>query len=198
MTPWRARFRVPLYLRLWLAVVLAVAVLTFAFGWLWRMNTDQSPAREVIIRNASDEIIGQSMVRPGLWESKVTVEKFDVPGMPPEMASRMKTMMAENQEHGFKTCLTAEDVKKPKEDFFAGKNNECRYDHFTMGGGKIDAAMHCGKGQTMQMAGTYSADSYQMQTSMTASGDKSDEPGGMRMQMRVEAHRVGECSAKQG
>lgn len=140
----------------------------------------------------------QSMVRPGLWESKVTVEKFEVPGMPPEMASRMKTMMAENQPHNFQTCLTAEDVKRPKEDFFAGKNNECRYDHFTMGGGKIDAAMHCGKGQAMQMAGTYSPDSYQMQTSMTASGDKGDEPGGMRMQMRVEAHRVGECSAKQG
>jgi signal transduction histidine kinase len=64
MTPWRARFRVPLYLRLWLAVVLAVAVLTFAFGWLWRTTADQAPTREVIIRNANDEIIGQSMVRP--------------------------------------------------------------------------------------------------------------------------------------
>ena len=59
-------------------------------------------------------------------------------------------------------------MKRPKEDFFAGKNNDCRYDHFTMGGGKIDAAMHCGgkdgESQVMQMAGTYSPDSYQMQT----------------------------------
>jgi hypothetical protein len=140
----------------------------------------------------------QSMVQPGLWQSKVTIEKFEVPGMPPEMATRMKAMMAENQEHGFQTCLTAEDVKKPKEDFFAGKNNECRYDHFTMGGGKIDAVMHCGKGETMQMAGTYSPDSYQMQTSMSAAADKGDEASGMQMQMRVEAHRVGECSARQG
>ena len=86
----------------------------------------------------------QAFVRPGLWESKVTIEKFDMPGMPPEMAQRMKTMMAQNQEHDFQSCLTPEDVKRPKEDFFAGKNNKCRYDHFTMGGGKIDAAMHCG------------------------------------------------------
>src|SRR3982751_4916266 len=50
----------------------------------------------------------QALVRPGLWESKVTVEQFDIPGMPPEMAQRMKSMMAENQEHGFRTCLTAE------------------------------------------------------------------------------------------
>jgi len=141
----------------------------------------------------------QAFVRPGLWESKVTIEKFDVPGMPPEMAQRMKTMMAENQEHGFQTCLTAEDVKRPKEDFFAGKNNQCRYEHFTMGGGKIDAAMHCGGKdggtQVMQMAGTYSPDSYQMQTAMKLNG--AGAQGGMNMSMRVEAQRVGECKPGQ-
>jgi len=141
----------------------------------------------------------QAFVRAGLWESKVTIEKFEIPGMPPEMAQRMKTMMAENQEHGFQTCLTAEDVKRPKEDFFAGKDNKCRYEHFTMGGGKIDAAMHCGgKGgqtQVMKMAGTYSPDSYQMQTRMTMSGAGAE--GGMDMSMRVEAQRVGECKPGQ-
>ncbi|HSV35627.1 MAG TPA: ATP-binding protein [Ramlibacter sp.] len=63
MTPWRARFRVPLYLRIWLAVVVAVAVLTFAFGWLWRMNAEQSPEREVIIRNEDGEVLGQVKTR---------------------------------------------------------------------------------------------------------------------------------------
>jgi hypothetical protein len=142
----------------------------------------------------------QAMVRPGLWQSKVTIEKFDMPGIPPQMASRIKTMMAQNQEHDFQTCLTPEDVKKPKEDFFAGKNNECRYDHFTMGGGKIDAVMHCGKGDgssEMRMAGTYSPDSYQMLMATAAQGGD-DEAAGMHMQMRVEARRIGECSAKQG
>ena len=142
----------------------------------------------------------QSMVQPGLWQSKVTIEKFDMPGMPPEMASRMKTMMAQNQGHDFETCLTPEDVKKPKEDFFAGKDNECRYEHFTMGDGKIDALMHCGKeagASTMRMAGTYSADNYQML--MSTEAETGDEAGhALQMQMRVEARRVGECSAKRG
>ena len=143
----------------------------------------------------------QSMIRPGLWQSKVTIEQLDMPGMPPEMASRMKTMMAQNQPHDFQTCLTAEDVKRPKEDFFAGKNNECRYDHFTMGSGKIDAAMRCGSkegAQVMQMAGTYSPESYQLQTAMKVEGDAKAAEGGMSMKMRVEAQRVGECTGKQG
>ena len=37
-----------------------------------------------------------------------------------------------------RTSLTPEEAKKPKEDFFAG-NDKCRYDHFRMGDGKIDA-----------------------------------------------------------
>lgn len=142
----------------------------------------------------------QSLVQPGLWQSKVTIEKFEMPGIPPEMAGRMKSMMAQNQAHDFETCLTPEDVQKPKEDFFAGKNNQCRYDHFTMGGGKIDALMHCGKesgSSTMRMAGTYSPDSYQML--MATEVEASDEgQQAVQMQMRVEARRVGECSAKQG
>ena len=69
-----------------------------------------------------------------------------------------------------------------------------------MGGGKIDAAMRCGghEGtQVMQMAGTYSPDNYQMQTSMTVEGGDKAESG-MSMKMRIEASRVGECTGKAG
>jgi two-component system, OmpR family, sensor kinase len=59
MAPWRGRFRVPLYLRLWLAVVVAVLLLTMAFGYLWRATAQQAPAREVIIRNEAGDIIGR-------------------------------------------------------------------------------------------------------------------------------------------
>jgi two-component system, OmpR family, sensor kinase len=64
MQPWRARFRVPLYLRIWLAVVVAVAVLTLAFGWLWRVSSEQVPEREVIIRNVAGDVLGQDKTRP--------------------------------------------------------------------------------------------------------------------------------------
>jgi hypothetical protein len=183
-----------------LAILLACALPLAACNQSPQVDERNATAAEVAqkVREAGGD---QSLIHAGLWQSKVTIERFEVPGMPAEMVQRMKAMMAERQEHSFETCLTPEDVKRPKEDFFAGKNNNCRYDHFTMGGGKIDAAMRCGgergESQVMQLAGTYSPESYQMQTAMKMEGGS--EPGaGMSMTLRVDARRIGDCSAKQG
>ena len=51
-----------LYVRIWLAVVLAVAVLTFLVGWAWRMAADP-PLRDVVIRNEAGQIIGSGHSR---------------------------------------------------------------------------------------------------------------------------------------
>ncbi len=51
-----------LYLRIWLAVVLAVAVLTLLVGWAWRM-TAEAPLREVVVRNAAGDVIGNGQAR---------------------------------------------------------------------------------------------------------------------------------------
>jgi signal transduction histidine kinase len=52
-----------LYIRIWLAVVLAVAVLTFLVGWAWRMAAEP-PFREVVVRNQAGEIIGNGRRPP--------------------------------------------------------------------------------------------------------------------------------------
>ncbi|MFM9880539.1 MAG: ATP-binding protein [Burkholderiaceae bacterium] len=60
----KRRFSFPLYLQLWLAVVIAVAVVTLAFALLWRANAEQAPMRQIIISNEAGEVLGQSLVRP--------------------------------------------------------------------------------------------------------------------------------------
>lgn len=52
----------PLYVRIWFAVVLAVAVLTLLAGWLMRM-TAEPPLRDVMVRNAAGELVGQGQAR---------------------------------------------------------------------------------------------------------------------------------------
>lgn len=57
-----AGFLQKLYVRIWLAVVLAVAVLTLLVGWAWRA-TAEPPLRDVVVRNASGEVIGSGRMR---------------------------------------------------------------------------------------------------------------------------------------
>jgi signal transduction histidine kinase len=69
-----------LYIRLWLAVVVAVVLLTLVFGWVWRLEAEreraQRPGREIILRDAQGEVLGQAVARgsrvPGQgWEFEV-------------------------------------------------------------------------------------------------------------------------------
>ena len=168
---------------------------------------DSSP--EVDIRDANASEVGEAVaesgvtgdafqVRPGKWESKVAIEEMQIPGMPAAMQEQMKQTFAERQQTGFTSCLTPEEAKKPKADFFAGQDNNCRYDHFRMGDGKIDAKMRCDAGeavQSMEMAGTYSPESYSMTMTTVRTGEPG--PGGeVRMKMRMDAKRVGDCDSE--
>ena len=78
-----------LYVRIWLAVVLAVAVLIFLVGWAWRESAERklvdysaSPVvREVVVRNAAGEVVGTATAAPRVpgmgagTEFSVTLDK---------------------------------------------------------------------------------------------------------------------------
>src|SRR4051794_15302283 len=137
-----------------------------------------------------------TMIEPGLWQSKVTIQEMSIPGMPAQFAERMKQSMATHRNQTSSHCVTEADVKKPKEDFF-GADKSCKYDHFTMGGGKIDIAMTCkeqGSTQTTKMAGTYTPTTYSLDMSSTGSGG---EQAGMTMKMHVDSQRIGQCTGKE-
>ena len=66
-----------LYVRIWLAVILAVVVLTVLVSWAWRF-TAEAPLREVLIRNMAGEIIGKGERR--------------IPALPPTPDMPMRSM----------------------------------------------------------------------------------------------------------
>ena len=76
-----------LYVRIWLAVVLAVAVLIFLVGWAWRESAERKLAdysaspvvREVQVRNAAGDVVGTATAAPRVpgmgTEFSVTLSK---------------------------------------------------------------------------------------------------------------------------
>ena len=176
-------------------LVLSLAIPLAACGSKPQVNEKNASVEEVAdkVRAASND---SGLVKPGKWLSTVTVEQIDMPGMPPQVAAQMKKMMVAKA-HTTESCLTREEAKQPQAKFFAG-NDQCRYDHFTMGSGKIDAQMHCSAGgttQVMQMNGTYSPTQYQMHMKSQTEGGKAGEA--MTMQMTVDAKRLGQCTGKE-
>ncbi len=61
------RFASHLYVRIWLAVVATVVVLTFLVAAAWRFTKDppQLPIREVLVHNTNGEVIGTAQTKPG-------------------------------------------------------------------------------------------------------------------------------------
>ncbi|HEU0311525.1 MAG TPA: DUF3617 domain-containing protein [Sphingomicrobium sp.] len=160
---------------------------------------------EVRMENASTEEVAREMskaggndafINPGKWEQTVTLIDIEAPGMPPEAKSMMSRAMGEAQVH--EVCLTAEQAKSPREDFFTGADQNCRYEHFNWGDGKIDLKLNCkhpNATQTMVLVGNYEPDSYTMTMTATNVGGGPEEQ--MVMKMKVDARRTGPCDGKE-
>ena len=106
-----------LYVRIWLAVVSAVVLLTLLAGWLWRMDMERDraerPGREIVVRNAAGEVVGQAPARPrvpghGPIEFQVNMRDGETlfvqlprPGRPPGGGGRDREPSLQPQTLGF-------------------------------------------------------------------------------------------------
>ncbi|MFM9937755.1 MAG: DUF3617 domain-containing protein [Novosphingobium sp.] len=132
---------------------------------------------------------------PGRWESTMKFVKLDMEGMPPEAQAMMSKVMGKDRT--FASCLSKEEAEKPEAKFFGQADERCKYDSFSMGGGKIDAKMSCKSEQGVQamtMAGTYTPDAYDMTMAINGQG-----PNGktMSMTMALSSKHNGECTGKE-
>lgn len=156
------------------------------------VEATNASAKEVAEKIAASG--GAISLSPGRWEGKVTITEMEIPGLPPEAAAKMKEGLAKGEV--ITSCLTPEQAKKPSAEFFARDNKDCRYDHFSMANGRIDARMQCKSGGSTvdaTMAGQFSSDSYQMTMTSKSAGAADQPMSAHKMTMKIDSRRTGEC-----
>jgi len=134
-------------------------------------------------------------MKPGKWQTTMTITKFDMPGAPPEAAQAMKGMMGKPTVT--ETCLTKEEADQDPADFLKkGQGEGCTFERFVIDDGTLDGKMVCNKpGQGKMeatMAGTLGAEA--MSLTMNSSVNDPKMPGGKaEMGMSMAMKRIGEC-----
>lgn len=133
--------------------------------------------------------------KPGRWESVVKIEEMEIANVPPEVREAMKQQAGVSQT--VSTCLTPEQVESLDGSMFKDQAPGCKYERFSMTGGKIDAVMVCGEGPALEkttLMGDYGEESYAIR--MTSEGEA--QPG-MRAKtvMSMTSRRVGECTGEE-
>jgi len=175
-----------------IAPVAALALLSLA-------ACGKSGADDVKLENASIAEVAAAtqsstdVFRPGKWKTSNQLVSADMPGVPKQTADQLAKAMS--QTSAVEHCMTPEEAKKPTE-AFAKDNGECRFDKFTMSGGKLDSVMHCQQpGQpgsmVMTMTGTYTPEHYETDAEVKISHAGKD----MTMKIRSVSDRIGDCKA---
>lgn len=129
---------------------------------------------------------------PGLWEETLVFALDSVNGSQ-DMAAHMASALPNPQPQ--RACYTDTDLAHPQTLFLAGAEQACRFNRFTMEGGRIAATGECsdGHGQSMQVSGTgtYTAAGYDF--SFTGTGQAGTLA--LTFRGRDSGRRVGACPA---
>jgi hypothetical protein len=125
-------------------------------------------------------------IRPGKWQSVVTILDVQMPNARPGMAAAMR-----GKPQVFTSCVTAAQAANGPRTLLQATNGQCRYSTFNASGGRINAAMTCNFGQrgmTIRSTGTYTATTMDITGSSLTTGKLP-----MQMKTRTAARRLGNC-----
>jgi hypothetical protein len=136
----------------------------------------------------------KTAVKPGLWKAELHIEAVDV-GTGGDSAAQLQ--MAKGLERNTTECRTAEQLKPfdiAKLEQVAG---ECSFAHYVAKGGKVDAEIHCKKGDAPETVilvnGTTSTIGFDVVTQNRTG--TAGQPGYSLVRMRSTGARMGECKA---
>jgi hypothetical protein len=167
-------------------------------------DSDDVVLENVSIAEATEMARGANKLQPGQWESQTRILSVEVPGAPKEVAAALSKSVSAKV-NTLSDCLTPEEAERPAADMFAGNRGtgECRYEKFSMTGGKMDSTMVCKNpaqpGEVrMTMAGDYTPTGFALDMTMLMPAGSMPGGQGMTMRARTEGRRTGECAAPAG
>jgi hypothetical protein len=138
-----------------------------------------------------------SLPMAGQYRTNVEVLEMNVPGMPEGQAEQMRQMLSGSNSEGYTYCLTPEEAAEgPRRMVQEMAESDCVFNSFEFADGNISTDMTCADEDGLQgnwtMEGTYDRDS----TDVTVGIEQTAAQGGpMRMRMRMQSERIGECEA---
>lgn len=172
---------------------IVIAPLAAALALAGCNNSDTVKAKNESVASVADKVAASNIKPlPGRWETTVKMGKVEMTGMPAGAADAMGKHVAPSEPMA--TCLTPEAAEKMDGSQFRNASQDCKYDNFSMAGGKVEGVMTCKTGaqsQRVSMNGTYTPESYDL----AITSDMEIQPGKtMTTSMNVSSRRTGDCN----
>lgn len=167
--------------------VLPLAIL--AAGCSSEKSVTATNASVADVQNQVEAAGGSMQMRPGRWEGTMTVRNAAAPGT-------KAAEIGQTESRPIKVCVTADQVKPGNNPFIAQMQQGCKYDHFKLADGKIDAAMTCARpGVTLKnkINGAFTDDTYRLTSLAEVTGDSAGPLAGVKSESTIEAKRTGDC-----
>lgn len=133
-------------------------------------------------------------MKPGEWRLQVQVVSAET-SEGPMAADDPKMALLKGQERNVAGCREAKDLKPLDLDQLEKVAGECRFAHYTLTGGKLDAAFECTQTNGNKMAMTARGTTAPERFDVTLD-QKSGTPGSenyVALELRATGTRLGEC-----
>lgn len=156
---------------------------------------DDKPKSEEEVKDAMANMVKP---KPGMYRSTAKLVSFEVPGMPPAQAERLKQVFS--QEQGRDVCLSKAEADKGYEEMTKklAAQGKCRYDRFDARGGTLDAKLSCETGKdmhaTIELKGTISEEGSRMRMQVEQAAPNLPGGGKVKMVAEVASQRTGDCA----
>lgn len=182
--------------KIWLLMAAPVPLLASACG-----QADKGAADDRGAATAAAAAAELKQIEPGEYENNISITKFEIPGLPPQMMAEVRRQMEQTMAVRNRACVTAEEAAAGREERMrklVERSGDCRVERMDVDGEQLAGRMVCrssnGATGTMTFTGTMGATSSDMviATEMTDPG----QPGvSAKIDMRVVSRRVGDCPA---